>query len=930
MMSDMAATPDGGYIMVGYYANVSWVYLIKTDADGFLQWSKKFKGNPLASGDAITLTQDGGYAIAGFFLPGTSGTDHRQVYLLKTDKAGNLLWSKTYGGITADAEAFDLLEMPDGSLAICGYQKDLAGKEDLLVLKTSADGDLLWSKTVGDALNQEKGFGIAQAGNGDLVVAGEKRNGPVQDIYVVRLDGNDGNVIWENVYGLYEVSSGSPAADIARDIVETNDGGFVIAGKSTVIEDGSVLLKIDGSGNNSTTWLKIFDKADFYGLAKTPNGGFLVTGNRPTTFAQEDLYVVRTDSKGNILCEGSVGRAGVDRGQAILPTPDGGVVAAGSSELFVGPFNEEKPYLVKMDKNCVVFTSYIQGHIFHDFNSDCKLDAGEPGLEDWIVRIESPNYTRYAAANSNGDFEILADTGIYKITLYPPNDAWEACNPVTTLHVADFSDTFAVNIPVHARSACPRNEVDVATPVLRRCADNTYTVRYCNSGTIPSLNTRVEVTLDPSLTLKSSSIPAVLLKDNTYAFNIGFLENGKCGSFTFVANLDCDQTVTGQTHCVSAHIYPDSFCNATNWDRSIVVAKAKCENDTVKLSLQNIGPGDMTTPVGFVIVEDIILLTDPDDQMYQIQLKTQGDSLVWSQQATGKTYRIISKQTPGYPGTNYATAAVEGCRAPDSSSFTIGYYTMFPEDVDAFKSSDCQESNEIDFNPDNLKRGHPKGYDSAHYVRPETDLEFLIQFQNSTTDTVHQVIVRDTLSPFLDPATVHPGAASHPYDFDVYGNGIVQFTLSNLNLVPGSSASEGFVKFRVSQRPEKPCETKILNSAAIYFDYNAPVLTNQTFHTVCEFDSFVVVKTKDIHFAGADIKVYPNPFDESATFEVSGVQASGYLLEVYDLQGKKLIQQDFNHPTFRLYRHQLPAGMLFYRLTTDKGRPVASGKLLVR
>ena len=341
-------------------------------------------------------------------------------------------------------------------------------------------------------------------------------------------------------------------------------------------------------------------------------------------------------------------------------------------------------------------------------------------------------------------------------------------------------------------------------------------------------------------------------------------------------------------------------------------------------------PGDMTTPAGFVIAEDVLMLTDPGNPMYQVQLNSKQEALVWSQLATGKTYRIIAKQTPGYPGTSYATAAVEGCRAPDSSSFTIGFYTMFPDDVDAFKSSDCQESNNADFNPDNLKRGHPKGYNTAHYVRPETDLEFLIQFQNPTTDTVHQVVIRDTLSPFLDPSTVHPGAASHPYDFDVYGNGIVQFTLPNLNLVPGRSASEGYVKFRVSQKPAIPCESKILNSAAIYYDFNAPVLSNQTFHTVCEFDTFVVVKTTNIEYEGAEVKIFPNPFDESAVFEISGVQASGYLLELYDLQGKKLFNQEYPYPTFRLHRQQLPAGMLFYRLTTDQGRPVASGKLLVR
>ena len=255
---------------------------------------------------------------------------------------------------------------------------------------------------------------------------------------------------------------------------------------------------------------------------------------------------------------------------------------------------------------------------------------------------------------------------------------------------------------------------------------------------------------------------------------------------------------------------------------------------------------------------------------------------------------------------------------------------MFPEDdADTFVETDCQESNETDYNPIFLKRGHPKGYDVAHYVSPETDLDYLIQFRNTGTSTVQQVIIRDTLSAALDPTTVYPGAASHAYDFEVYGNGIVQFTLPNVNLAPGSSASEGFVKFRVSQKPNlEECGTVIFNSAAIYFDFNAPVITNETFHTVCE--DYLIVKTKEIHFPGADLKVFPNPMDDVTNFEVTGVQADVFGLQLYDAQGRLLNSSFFNLPTFRLFRqHQLPAGVIFYRLTAD-GKPVASGKLMMR
>lgn len=928
-INGIALTPDGGYITAGYYNNISRVHLLKTDADGFEQWTKDYFLGTQASGEAIMVTKDGGYIISGFTR---SFTGPRQAFVMKTDHLGNVLWTTIFPGNGFDAEGLDVVELPDeDAYVVCGYQKTLDTSEDVLVFKVDdTNGAVLWNNTFGLAGIQEKGFALAVDPDGNLLVAGERRNAPsASDMYVVRVLTTDGSSDWENTY-----SFGTQVNDVARDIEVTEDGGFILAGQTNFTMPASgIVIKVDGSNLNSVAWQIPYSNADLFGLTKATDGSFWVTGSKSTTSAQEELFIAHFDDDGEKLCQVPVGRPGVDRGYSIIATPDGGAVAAGSGELFVSgnPLNEESLYMVKTDKNCLVFTSYIFGNIFHDYNTNCTREADEPGLEDWIVKIESPNYTRYAAARSDGSFDLLVDTGTYKIILFPPNDSWESCDDAITLPVTAFSDTFSIDIPVRAANACPRNEVDLATPILRKCTDNRYTVRYCNSGTIPSLNTTIVVTLDPALQYVSSSNPNVTQgPDNTLLVNIGFLENGKCGSFTFDAFLSCDAPISA-TYCAEAHIYPDSFCNATQWDGSIVAARAECNDGKVNLILENIGNGDMMENVGFVIAEDVIMLTQPGDPNNVIKLKAKEDFLAYETPATGKTYRIIAGQTPGYPGTSYPTAAIERCLSDTSNAFTLGYFNMFPADeAEPFKASDCQETYDTDFNPDNLKRGHPKGYDVPHYVFPQTDLEFLIQFQNSGTDTVNQVIVRDTLSEYLDPATVLPGAASHPYDFDVYGPGIVQFTLPNLNLLPGSGASEGFVTFRVSQRKdvEIPCGTEILNSAAIYFDFDAPVFTNQTFHTVC--DSFLVVKTKHIEFKGADVKVYPNPLGESAQFEITGVQASGFRLELYDLQGKQVLNQSFNHPTFRLYRHQLPAGTLFYRLITDKGQPIASGKLLVQ
>ncbi|MBK7939017.1 MAG: T9SS type A sorting domain-containing protein [Lewinellaceae bacterium] len=927
----IAPTPDGGFVMTGFYG-LGQVYLLKTDADGNFQWSKNFSLGPEAAGTAVIATQDTGYAVAGYRSMGNQNND---VYLFKTDAYGKVLWETSYGNaLNRGDEATGLVELPDGSLVVSGFTTNHyipvtnEYTEDILVLKTDKNGNQIWAKTYGQQAYKEKGNAITLATNGDLVIAGSFREQTAMpgdiDFYAVRISSSDGAEQWHNTYGFNGLD------DNAKAIAPSTDGNFVLAGR-TLFGQGSAgfLMKINGNGSSLFLWQKTFPKTDFNGLSADKNGGFFASGYKDVTDAQGDLYIARISAEGDKMCDAVVGKAGPDASLGVIATADGGAAAAGYSYPFFNG-SESNAYLVKADLNCLVFTSYIKGNIFRDLNANCLPDNGETGLEDFIVSIVSPNFSRYAVANKDGDFRLAVDTGHYDIKLFPPNEYWRACTNVTKVVVPAFYDTVETTIPVQRLFACPHNEVDIATPILRRCADNTYTVRYCNSGPESSLNTRVEVAFDPALTVTGSSIfgfesPA---GSNNYVYNVGTLESGECKTFTVTALLDCAIT-TGQTFCVSAHIYPDSLCNpGNNWNGSIIGARARCDGDTVRMYLRNKTQNPMINELGYVIADDLVMLTAPGDPNFQFKLSASQDTNIWSHPADNHTYRIIAQQSPGYPGAGYPTAAIEGCKTDTSTNpISLGYYTMFPEDdADAFVESDCQESYETDYNPTYLKRGHPKGYDVAHYVSPETDLDYLIQFRNTGTDTVHQIIIRDTLSPALDPATVHPGAASHAYDFEVYGQGIVQFTLPNVNLAPGSSASEGFVKFRVSQKPNIECETKILNSAAIYFDFNAPVITNETYHTICVD---YIVATINPEFPGADLQVYPNPFVESTTFEVTGVQAHTYGLHLYDAQGRLLSNSFFNLPTYRLYRHQLPAGVIFYRLTAD-GKPVASGKLIAQ
>jgi len=151
--------------------------------------------------------------------------------------------------------------------------------------------------------------------------------------------------------------------------------------------------------------------------------------------------------------------------------------------------------------------------------------------------------------------------------------------------------------------------VDITTPFVRRCFDSNYYVRYCNSGTAVAENAYVEVQLDPFFTYQNATVTGIGLGENLYSFDIGNVGINECSSFQIDVYVDCDSTEIGQTHCVEAHIYPDSICSPALplWDESSIEVDAQCIGDSIEFKIENIGTGDMSDSLEYIIVEDDLI-----------------------------------------------------------------------------------------------------------------------------------------------------------------------------------------------------------------------------------------------------------------------------------------------------------------------------------
>lgn len=631
-------------------------------------------------------------------------------------------------------------------------------------------------------------------------------------------------------------------------------------------------------------------------------------------------------------------------GAVIAPTVSGGTPALGyqfswsnGSQDSVLQINTNGDYtLVVTDANgCTNSSSYniqvnngfcglLKGNVFQDLVENCQSD-GEPGLNGWIMRAEGAAGTFYGVTDVNGDYNIGVLPGDYTMFVTPPNPLWLPCwmsLPIGTVGVTDTLGGF--DFPIKKDMNCPMLWVDITSSNLRRCfSNNFYNVQYCNEGPDQAEDAYVLLTLDAFLTPLSSNLPYTNLGNGVIRFELGDLDVGECGSFYLYVKLSCD-AVVGQTHCTMAHIYPDSSCIPPNvqWSGASLHVSSECQADSLRFRIENIGTGNMPNLLDYIVIEDQVMLMSAPVQL------DAGEFVIVSVPANGSTWRIEVEQEPFHPGQSRPSVTVEACTT--GSTFSTGFVTQFPaDDADEFVDIDCTE-NTGSYDP-NDKQGFPKGYGQHHYIRPGTPLEYKIRFQNTGNDTAFTVRIVDTLSAWLDPATVRPGAASHAYTWDLNGAGILSFLFENI-LLPDSNvngpASHGFVKFAIDPRTDAPLETVIENTADIYFDFNEAVVTNTTFHRLGE--DFVTVGLWQPQQPAYEVAVSPNPFSDAAILEIKGLsRTSGLWLRVTDLNGQTVLEMNSETAVFHLKKVDLPAGVYFFTIE-QAGKNVGAGKLAVR
>lgn len=518
-----------------------------------------------------------------------------------------------------------------------------------------------------------------------------------------------------------------------------------------------------------------------------------------------------------------------------------------------------------------VFKSFVldtlgnyYGLLSDSFSSDgilWKIHESSP-LVGGQIKIDACNYwnnnaggvkvvvqpgNAVATTNSDGFWHIDSiPLGTYTATIDTAGILWKkaSCSAISqTFQVIDFSTPTILNyFSVSHKRNCAFPRVSIFAPWLRRCFTNRMYVHVINdlsaSQNIPA-GTKVKVNIDSNLLVDSASMTYAVVS-GFYEFNVPALAPGQ-DTFIYVwVTPKCNSTINGQSVCMNAEITPiqqcyiDSIpnfgmssCN-TAYDNTNYLVSSTCASDSVVFTISNNGNGSSSCPAPMKI-----LLNGYEWKDTTISVNA-GSSKIIKFPKTGATYSVVVGNHPLHPLNKNAVAHQEFC-GNTNNWFFGGANAWYNTNFSSFYSSFCGILR-ASYDP-NDKQVTPTGTGLYGAIDSNSSLPmtYTIRFQNTGNDTAIKVVIRDTLSSHLDIPSITTTANTHAYTFQVLSGGVAEWTFDNIMLVDSATnepLSKGSISYTIYQKPNLAYGTQIKNTALIYFDFNAPIITNTVLNTI--------------------------------------------------------------------------------------------------
>lgn len=356
-----------------------------THLQGQITFQKAFGGSGMDEGNCVRQTTDGGYIIAGTTT--SFGAGGRDVLVLKTTAAGDTVWTKTFGGDIDNEYGFCVQQTSDGGYIVSGVAHSFADVSgDMYIIKLTASGDTIWTRTFG-GIGYEWGAYIQQTADGGYIVVGQTPafGAGGFDAYLVKIDGQ-GNFVWSKTYG-------GSGLEIGSSVQQTADGGYILSGQIDTYGAGFgdfYLIKTNALGTVEwTRAMGVSGEESGVTVRQTADGGYIVGGSSENSgFLGKDMCAIKTNSAGDILWAFLYGGSKIDECYEINQTNDGGYILCGKSFSFSAD-GDYDVYVVKINSQGAVEWSKTYGASGNGTKNDIGYSIQQTADGGYIIAGES-------------------------------------------------------------------------------------------------------------------------------------------------------------------------------------------------------------------------------------------------------------------------------------------------------------------------------------------------------------------------------------------------------------------------------------------------------------------------------------------------------------------------------------------------------------
>ena len=335
---DVIQTLDTGYFVLGNTAGPSGnsdIYIVKTDSLGSVQWQKTIGGNEIEWGNDLKKTFDKGYIIAGY--TNRIIQNGYDILLVKIDSLGNEIWSKEFGGTDWDL-GYSVIQTPDSGFVVVGetYSSVKKTSSNIFMIRTDKNGDSLWTKIFGGT-GEDVANSVVLCPDSNYLVVGytTSKGAGAADVYILKFDQN-GDTLWTKTRGgIYN--------EKANDVAITSENGFMITGYSgshNLTHDEAYFYKTNSAGDS--IWEIYISppnaKSCANSISRTSDNRYLWAGY--TYFVSgfgKDFWYEKMDWDGNFNYSSTIGGPFEDEAFSISETSDLGMIMAGSTCSY-GPY----------------------------------------------------------------------------------------------------------------------------------------------------------------------------------------------------------------------------------------------------------------------------------------------------------------------------------------------------------------------------------------------------------------------------------------------------------------------------------------------------------------------------------------------------------------------------------------------------------------